>query len=181
VLSGKKSHWVPSADVDCRKQPASTLENLSRLASKPGVQSTLILSKTDGSIIRSTGSLATSKSLSSDSPEGKAGVEAGYNGDAAGTRQNGNVEDESTESKGSRAEDVAKLVFTFVSGAKVFADGVEAGDEVKLLRMRTMKNEIVIVPGAIHSSELWLLGLLSIEDTDADIFLRSKIPACCHY
>lgn len=49
--------------------------------------------------------------------------------------------------KGQSAGDVAKKVFTFVNGAKAFANEMESGDEVKLLRMRTKRNEIVIVPG----------------------------------
>lgn len=53
--------------------------------------------------------------------------------------------DEST--KGKSDEVVAKAVFDFVNGAKAFADEMDSGDEVKLLRMRTKRNEIVIVPG----------------------------------
>ncbi len=45
------------------------------------------------------------------------------------------------------AEEFAKKVFAFVTAAKVFAEGMDTTDEVKLLRMRTRKNEIVIVPG----------------------------------
>ena len=39
------------------------------------------------------------------------------------------------------------MVFALVNGANAFADEMEEGDEVKLLRMRTKKDEIVIVPG----------------------------------
>ena len=39
------------------------------------------------------------------------------------------------------------MVFSFVTAAKAFAEGMDTADEVKLLRMRTRKNEIVIVPG----------------------------------
>ena len=39
------------------------------------------------------------------------------------------------------------MVFSFVNAAKVFAEGMDTADEVKLLRMRTRKNEIVVVPG----------------------------------
>ena len=45
------------------------------------------------------------------------------------------------------AEEVAKMVFSFVSSARLFAEGMDTADDVKLLRMRTRKNEIVIVPG----------------------------------
>ena len=48
-----------------------------------------------------------------------------------------------------RAEDVARLVFKFVEAAGVVAEGLEPGagnDDVKLVRLRTKKNELVIVP-----------------------------------
>ena len=132
-------------------QPAATLENLSRLASKPGVQSTLILSKSDGSIIRSTGLLASSTSPSSSSEDPPVGNETRQNGSGEGadaTRGGpeysggGNI-----EAKGNTAEEVARMVFAFVAGAKAFTEGMDKSDEVRLLRLRTRRNEIVIVPG----------------------------------
>ena len=51
------------------------------------------------------------------------------------------------QEKGNSAEDIARMVFAFVAGAKAFTEGMEKSDEVKLLRLRTRKNEIVIVPG----------------------------------
>lgn len=134
-------------------QPAATLENLSRLASKPGVQSTLILSKSDGSIIRSTGLLASLPSPSSSSQDPPVGNEIKQNGAGEGadaTRGgtaypgNGNV-----EAKGNTAEEVARMVFAFVAGAKAFTEGMDKSDEVRLLRLRTRRNEIVIVPGMV--------------------------------
>ena len=130
-------------------QPAATLENLSRLASKPGVQSTLILSNLDGSIIRSTGLLASS-SLPSSSQEPSLGDETDQNG----SEENGNTISETeytgndtAVSKGNASEEVARMVFAFVAGAKAFTEGMDKSDEVKLLRLRTRKSEIVIVPG----------------------------------
>ena len=126
-----------------------TLENLSRLASKPGVQSTLILSKSDGSIIRSTGLLAaTSSSTSQDLAVGNG---TSRNGSAepvdpmrSGTEYPDNTED---DRKGNSAEDIARMAFIFAAEAKAFTEGIDGSDEVKLLRLRTRKNEIVIVPG----------------------------------
>lgn len=130
-------------------QPAATLENLSRLASKPGVQSTLILSRSDGSIIRSTGFLAgSSSSLSPDAPVGNG---TGYN-DAEestdGPIRGGEYKSPAdVNAKGNTVHDVARMVFEFVGGANAFTEGMDKSDEVKLLRLRTRKNEIVIVPG----------------------------------
>lgn len=129
-------------------QPASTLDNLSRLASKPGVQSTLVLSKADGSIIHSSGLLAASspRKLGNGAQDGDVGkplepsnVKADYDGI---TNRN---------NKGRNAEEVARMVFSFVSGTREFTEGMDDEDEVKLLRLRTRKNEIVIVPGQFLS------------------------------
>lgn len=51
------------------------------------------------------------------------------------------------DTKFNSAENVARMVFQFVSGANVFADAMDKSDEVKLLRLRTRKSEVVIVPG----------------------------------
>ena len=49
--------------------------------------------------------------------------------------------------RGNAAADVAQMVFAFVISAKTFTEGMDKGDEVKLLRLRTKRSEIVIVPG----------------------------------
>ena len=122
------------------------MENLSRLASKPGVQSTLVLSKIDGSIIRSSGLLAniSSSTISAsgldDSSVNIATTQSRSIGDPYDRNKNENT-------KAKSAEDVARIVFSFVSAAGDFVDGVDGGDDLKLLRVRTRKNEIVIVPG----------------------------------
>lgn len=139
------------------------MENLSRLSAKPGVQSTLILSKTDGSIIRTSGLLAdpsyppgsSSSRPASSSSGGEAAAAATTDtasGHADGTHAEAYYEvidanDENSNEK--RAEDVAKMVFSFVSNAGGFVQGMDEGDELKLLRIRTRKSEIVIVPGKV--------------------------------
>ena len=62
----------------------------------------------------------------------------------SGTDYLGNTED---DKKGNNAEDIARMVFAFAAEAKTFIEGIDELDEVKLLRLRTRKNEIVIVPG----------------------------------
>ncbi|KAL8910984.1 MAG: hypothetical protein Q9172_007754 [Xanthocarpia lactea] len=129
--------------------PTSSLENLARLAAKPGVHSTLVLSKSDGSIIKSTGLLANSAiSNTSESslvgntpnPDGKPfSASLSSNSDSLEGYKGGEVRTKS-------AEHVAAMVFKFVAAAKDFAESMEKGDDAKLLRMRTRKQEIVIVP-----------------------------------
>ena len=118
-------------------QSTATLENLSRLAAKPGVQSTLVLSKTDGSIIQSTGLLAKSTTTPSSLDNASFG-----DAPADGGRHEGTNHD-----TGKDAETVAKMVFSFMSAAQTFVEGISTSDEMRLLRLRTRKNEIVIAPG----------------------------------
>jgi hypothetical protein len=47
------------------------------------------------------------------------------------------------------AEDVASVVWSFLSAAGTLVDRLDKEDEVKLLRLRTKKNELVIVPGTL--------------------------------
>ncbi|MCJ1329779.1 hypothetical protein MMC10_006459 [Thelotrema lepadinum] len=112
-------------------QPSiSTLdETLNRISSKPGVRSALYLSKTDGAIIRSTGLALESQTSSAD------GTQDGYR--------------DEQEKKQKTAEEVAKMVFSFINAAGSVANGLDESDDVQLLRLRTKKTELVIVPGAI--------------------------------
>ena len=54
------------------------------------------------------------------------------------------------------------MVFTFVAGAREFTEGMDDADEVKLLRLRTRKNEIVIVPGQSWSTLVLRLAVQRI-------------------
>ena len=45
------------------------------------------------------------------------------------------------------AEEVAKMVFQFVSTTTGLVNELEKGDDVQLVRLRTRKSEIVVVPG----------------------------------
>ena len=148
------------------------MESLARLASKPGVQSTLILSRLDGAIIRSTGLLAGNSANESSTTETKRLTTS--NGPSE-TKRNDleNTHGDGEYGRGSlgtprTVEDVAKMVFTFVSATGALIEGLNDGDEVKLLRLRTEKNEIVIVPG------WWITKGLSLsEDLTADDIISS--------
>jgi len=110
-----------------------TIANLNRLSQKPGVQSTLILSRDTGAIVQSSGLESREESTNPDSalpPSNNA-----PNGHAGGLRT---------------AEDIARLVYNFVKTSVDMAQELNGtqDDELKLLRLRTRKNEIVIVPDA---------------------------------
>ena len=123
------------------------------MAAKPGVQAHLVLSKVDGSIIQSSGlskqsqaPSATSSISPSESPE-NTGNGSAYTGSKELNASQEGAATISGNKEDKTAEEVAKMVYAFVTAAKGFAEGMDAADEVKLLRMRTRKNEIVIVPG----------------------------------
>ncbi|KAI9709898.1 MAG: hypothetical protein M1820_002975 [Bogoriella megaspora] len=117
--------------------PDETLALLTQLSQRPGVQSTLVLSRANGAIIRSSGLLSNSGS------EDLSSIPPSSSGDGAELLSN----DAGRQPKGIHdAEHVALLAFNFVATAGSMAEDLEQGDEVKLLRLRTKKHELVIVP-----------------------------------
>ncbi|KAL4786017.1 hypothetical protein BJX76DRAFT_147207 [Aspergillus varians] len=174
---------------------------LSHLTSRPGVQSTLILSRKDGSIIQTTGLLAPPKRTRSEtsSPDMTSAVTedttttatttATSSPPSAEAQQPSTTSPTSTQQQKpyqpSQAESIAAHIFAFVSSASNLSfslshplndtaspsngihesglgngsvtgtgrddgegEGSETQDdgEVKLLRLRTKKHEIVVVP-----------------------------------
>ncbi|KAJ5171020.1 uncharacterized protein N7500_003803 [Penicillium coprophilum] len=176
--SGQRTQQVP--------QHVTAL--LSHLTSRPGVQSTLILSRKDGSIIQSTGQLA--QTTEEDSTSRTAHIPASTSEPASlsTTQPTDPSPTPSTASQPyqpSQAETLAAHIFAFVSSAEALGislsrptltvqrpsdahwdvdrdyanegtareedrdgDGIDRDEdgEVKLLRMRTKKHEIVVVP-----------------------------------
>lgn len=122
------------------QQPSPSAETerlLARLAQRPGVQGTLILARETGAIVRSSGLVTDEENTdeearppTSNGPDGE--------GKKRGTR---------------KAEDVARLVYKFVTHAGDMIEDLNGEhDEAKLLRVRTKKNEVVVVPGMLHIS-----------------------------
>jgi dynein light chain roadblock-type len=117
-------------------QPEEVLSLLTRLSQKPGVQSTLILSRETGAIVRTSGLISNSTSPNPNSTL-PASNETGPDNYTNGRKEGGMQS----------AEDVASMVWSFLIAAGTLVDGLDKEDEVKLLRLRTKKNELVIVPG----------------------------------
>lgn len=113
-----------------------TLALLTRLSQKPGVQSTIILSRETGAILRTTGLISKSASANPNTTlpaSGEASTEQYANGRKEIGLQS--------------AEDVASMVWSFLTAAGTLVEQLDKEDEVKLLRLRMKKNELVIVPG----------------------------------
>ena len=131
---------------------------MTRLSQKPGVQSTLILSRSTGAIVRTSGLVSTILDEFSDgdltgSPTAtKEKHEVLSSPQRNGTSTIGRRDSGARERGGLRsADDVARLVWTFFSSAGGMVEemmGTE--DEVKMLRLRTKRNELLIVPGEYH-------------------------------
>jgi dynein light chain roadblock-type len=113
-----------------------SLSLLTRLSQKPGVQSTLVLSRETGAIIRTSGLISNSSSVNPDSALPASGESTGEK--FANSRKETGIHS---------AEDIASLVWSFLKAAGSLVDGLNKEDEVKLLRLRTKKNELVIVLG----------------------------------
>jgi predicted regulator of Ras-like GTPase activity (Roadblock/LC7/MglB family) len=138
--------------------PSEETQNLlARLSQRPGVQSTLILSRDTGAIVRSSGLIT---------PE-----EIGEDGTAPtnGTYVNG-AEGEAKKKGTRNAEEVARTVYAFVKSAGSLIEELNGeNDEAKLLRVRTKKNELVIVPGMARKSPLECLA--ANQDIDSKFLL----------
>ncbi|KAK0257779.1 hypothetical protein B0A54_10825 [Friedmanniomyces endolithicus] len=132
---------------------AETEALLARLSQRPGVQSTLILSRETGAIVRSSG-LITAEELEQENMAAAATASAtgappttNSVGETNGT-DSGDAN--STRKKGTRnAEDVARMVWEHVKCVGALVEELNGShDEVKLLRVRTKRNEVVVVPDA---------------------------------
>ncbi|KAJ5305683.1 hypothetical protein PENANT_c041G09426 [Penicillium antarcticum] len=157
---------------------------LSHLTSRPGVQSTLILSRKDGSIIQSTGQLA--GSTSEENGSSRAQIPSSESNPLSAQSTDSSPASPAltapSQYQPSQTEALAGHIFAFVSSASALgvslsrptigevptgeasqdygigkgttreedrdgdAGDREEDDEVKLLRMRTRKHEIVVVP-----------------------------------
>lgn len=126
------------------QQPSPSAETeglLARLSQRPGVQSTLIIARDTGAIVRSSG-LITAEELEQEGTAAPTTNGVMPNGTANG------IDGEGKQKRGTRnAEEVARLVWSFVKSVGAMVEELNGEhDEAKLLRLRTKKNEIVVVP-----------------------------------
>ncbi|KAK4117493.1 hypothetical protein N656DRAFT_773643 [Canariomyces notabilis] len=123
-------------------------ETLGRLSKKPGVRATLILDRASGAILKTSGQISSirkTKAPASSLP-------------AVGSFSNETSNNSANQDQG--AEELASMVWNFVNTAGSLVQELDTEDEVKLLRLRTKKEEFVIVPDAKYL-------LIVIHDTSA--------------
>lgn len=97
----------------------------------------LILSRDNGAIVRTSGLISNSSAANPNSTL-PASTETAPDSYTNGKKESGIHS----------AEDVASMVWSFITAAGGVVKGLyDEDDEVKLLRLRTKKNELVIIPG----------------------------------
>lgn len=127
------------------------MAHFSHLSQKPGVQSALILSRDTGAIVRTSGLISKSGSANPNSTLPASAADETFDSYANETRASGLQS----------AEDVARLVLKFVEAAGTMVDGLDHEDELRLLRLRTKKNELVIVPSEYTLFAIFYRGICS--------------------
>ncbi|XP_044721631.1 roadblock/LC7 domain-containing protein [Hirsutella rhossiliensis] len=107
-------------------------EKLGRLLKKPGVKASIVLDRASGAILKTSGDVSALRTAKSRD----AATAASFSNEVPAA--------EESESKG--MEDFAAMVWNFVATSDQLVQEVDKEDELRLLRMRTKKQEIVIVP-----------------------------------
>lgn len=108
-------------------------EKLGRLSKKPGVKASIVLDRATGAILKTSGqidALQTTKSRTTSTA-------TSFSSDTTAVPEEG-------QSRG--VEQFAAMVWNFVNNSGSFVQELDTEDEVKLLRLRTRKQELVIVP-----------------------------------
>ncbi|KAK2014142.1 hypothetical protein LZ32DRAFT_603787 [Colletotrichum eremochloae] len=111
-------------------------ETLTRLSKKPGVKATVILDRVTGAILRTSGQLSSFNAATLATGQGSFSGEG-----AAGQQQQQNGEEQPQG-----LEDFAAKVWNWVNASGTLVLDLDTEDELKLLRLRTKKQELVIVP-----------------------------------
>ncbi|KAG6027791.1 hypothetical protein E4U41_000836 [Claviceps citrina] len=109
-------------------------EKLGRLATKPGVRASIILDRASGAILKTSGELSALRTAKARD----AATVAPFSNEAPAA--------EASESQG--VEDFAAMIWNYVNTSSLLVQEVDKEDALRLLRLRTKKQEIVIVPDA---------------------------------
>ncbi|KAH6981837.1 hypothetical protein BGZ61DRAFT_529854 [Ilyonectria robusta] len=108
-------------------------EKLGRLSKKPGVKASIVLDRATGAILKTSGQideLQTTKSRTTST--------------ASSLSSDTTAVPEEDQPRG--VDQFAAMVWNFVNNSGSLVQELDTEDEVKLLRLRTRKQELVIVP-----------------------------------
>ncbi|KAL2161253.1 hypothetical protein VTH06DRAFT_8473 [Thermothelomyces fergusii] len=126
-------------------------ETLGRLSKKPGVRATIVLDRASGAILKTSGQVGSIRMTKPSSTSTPVPASGSFN----------NNEDDGNGAKHDQgAEELASMIWNFVSTAGDLVHELDTEDELKLLRLRTKKQEFVIVPDAKYL-------LIAVHETSA--------------
>ncbi|KAL2110157.1 hypothetical protein VUR80DRAFT_1569 [Thermomyces stellatus] len=106
-------------------------ETLDRISKKAGVKAALVLDRATGFPLKTSGQVSALRPAKTAQSPSTASFPA-----------------QQDEGDGKRVEEYAGLVWGWVNASGGLVEDLDAEDEVKLLRLRTRKQELVIVPDA---------------------------------
>ncbi|KAG6006610.1 hypothetical protein E4U21_006832 [Claviceps maximensis] len=109
-------------------------EKLGRLATKPGVRASIVLDRASGAIIKTSGELSFLRTAKARDET----TAASFSNEAPAA--------ETSESQG--VDDFAAMIWNYVNTSAQLVQNMDKEDALRLLRLRTKKQEIVIVPDA---------------------------------
>ncbi|KAI1181105.1 hypothetical protein F4777DRAFT_2178 [Nemania sp. FL0916] len=119
-------------------------EALHRLSKKPGVKAWLMLDRSNGAVLKTNGQIAAIRPAKQTSSTNNAANSSSLPTPTGGSFSVDGQSDSNNESLA--AQELASLVWSFLSSAGSLVDEIDGEDELKLLRLRTKKQEFVIVP-----------------------------------
>ncbi|ORY67362.1 uncharacterized protein BCR38DRAFT_482982 [Pseudomassariella vexata] len=122
---------LPSVTAD------SMDDALHRLSRKPGVKGWIMLDRTTGAVVKTNGQISTIRPARSSSTTSLPTPTGG----SFSTDVNANTNNETQA-----AQELGSMVWSFLSTAGTLVQELDTDDELKLLRLRTKKQELVIVP-----------------------------------
>ncbi|KAI0397713.1 hypothetical protein F5Y17DRAFT_321730 [Xylariaceae sp. FL0594] len=117
---------------------------LHRLSKKTGVKAWLMLDRSNGAVLRTNGQIATIRPAKSSSNTANDSGAPSLPTPTGGSFSTDTVTDTSSETQA--AQELASMVWSFMSSAGSLIGEIDSEDELKLLRLRTKKQEFVIVP-----------------------------------
>ncbi|KAK0655998.1 hypothetical protein B0T16DRAFT_424666 [Cercophora newfieldiana] len=120
--------------------PDALEETLGRLSKKPGVKATIVLDRASGAILKTSGQVSAVRKINSTSSSLPTQTTGSFSSDAATNTTAG----PSTQEQG--FQELAAIVWNFIGTAGGLVQQLDTEDELKLLRLRTKKQELVIVP-----------------------------------
>ncbi|KAH8165331.1 hypothetical protein CIB48_g2906 [Xylaria polymorpha] len=119
-------------------------EALHRLSKKPGVKAWLMLDRLNGAVLKTNGQIAAVRPAKSASNANSASTSSSLPTPTGGSFS-ADIET-NTDKESLAAQELASMVWSFLSTAGSLVDEIDSEDELKLLRLRTKKQEFVIVP-----------------------------------